>query len=75
MTLITVAGPARAFPWHTDGRVVTLWLDQPTPIPPELGNILANPLVWKDIEYLTPNDEFFTVRHYTSHSSRRRPGT
>ncbi len=44
--------------------MVIPWLDQPTPVPPEFGNILAHPLVWEDIEYLTPNDEFFTVKHY-----------
>ncbi len=64
LTVVTVAGPARAFPGHTDGGVVIPWLDQPTPVPLEFGNILAHPLVWEDIEYLTPNDEFFTVKHY-----------
>jgi integrase len=39
--------PARAFPGHTDGRVVIPWLDQPTPVPREFGNILAHPLVWE----------------------------
>jgi hypothetical protein len=34
----------------------------PSP-PPELKGILAHPLVWEQVEYLTPNDEFFTVRH------------
>ena len=64
LTVVTVAGPARAFPGHTDGGVVIPWLDQPTPVPPDFGNVLAHPLVWEDIEYLTPNDKFFTVKHY-----------
>ena len=36
----------------------------PPPPPPELKGILAHPLVWEHIEYLTPNEEFFTVKHY-----------
>jgi DMSO/TMAO reductase YedYZ molybdopterin-dependent catalytic subunit len=64
LTVFSVAGPARAFPAATDGGVVVPWLDQPPPPPPELDGILAHPLVWEDIEYLTPNDKFFTVKHY-----------
>ncbi len=64
LTVITVAGPARAFPGRPDDGVLVPWLDQPTPVPPELAGILAHPLVWEQIEYLTPNDKFFTVKHY-----------
>jgi hypothetical protein len=53
--------------------VVIPWLDQPTPTS-RAGSILARELGWEDIEYLTPYDELFTVKRYTSHSSRRRPG-
>ena len=40
------------------------WFDQPPPLPPELRELLGHPLVWEDIEYLTPNEKFFTVKHY-----------
>ena len=65
LTVLSVAGPARAFPAAAgDGGVVVPWLDQPPPPPPELDGILGHPLVWEDIEYLTPNEKFFTVKHY-----------
>jgi len=65
VTVLRVAGPARAFPAAAgDGGVVVPWLDQPPPPPPELDGILGHPLVWEDIEYLTPNEKFFTVKHY-----------
>ena len=64
VTVLNVAGPARAFPGHADAGVVIPWLDQPDPVPPELANNLAHPLVWEEIQYLTPNDEFVTVKHY-----------
>ena len=74
LTVVTVAGPARAFPGHTDGGVVIPWLDQPTPVPPDFGNVLAHPLVWEDIEYLTPTTSSSPSSTTTSHSSHRRPG-
>ena len=64
VTVMSVAGPAQAFPGHADDGVVIPWLDQPPPVPPELADILGHPLVWEQIRYLTPNDEFFTVKHY-----------
>jgi DMSO/TMAO reductase YedYZ molybdopterin-dependent catalytic subunit len=66
LTVFSVAGPARAFPAAAvdSGGVVVPWLDQPPPPPPALDGILAHPLVWEDIEYLTPNEKFFTVKHY-----------
>ncbi len=64
VTVLSVAGPARAFPGHAGEGVVIPWLDQPAPVPPELADTLAHPLVWEEIEYLTPNDKFFTVKHY-----------
>lgn len=60
-----MAGPAQAFPGHDDDGVVVPWLDQPIPVPPELAHILTNPLVWEQVDsQLTPNEEFFTVKHY-----------
>ncbi len=63
LTVLTVAGPAQAFP-QVDEGVVVPWLDLVPPVPPFLVNNLAHPLVWEDIEYLTPNEKFFTVKHY-----------
>ena len=57
LTVLSVAGPAQAFPGHVDEGVVVPWLDQVPPVPPFLVNNLAHPLVWEDIEYLTPNEE------------------
>jgi DMSO/TMAO reductase YedYZ molybdopterin-dependent catalytic subunit len=64
VTVVNVAGPAQAFPGHADDGVIIPWLDQPPPVPQELADILGHPLVWEQIRYLTPNDEFFTVKHY-----------
>jgi DMSO/TMAO reductase YedYZ molybdopterin-dependent catalytic subunit len=64
VTVINVSGPAHAFPGQTTKGAVIPWLDQPAPVPPEIANILGHPLVWEEIEYLTPNDKFFTVKHY-----------
>jgi DMSO/TMAO reductase YedYZ molybdopterin-dependent catalytic subunit len=64
LTVLSVAGPSQAFPGHVEAGVVIPWLDEVPPVPPELVNNLAHPLVWEDIEYLTPNEKFFTVKHY-----------
>ena len=64
VTALSVAGPAQAFPGHADDGVIIPWLDQPPPVPPEAADILGHPLVWEQIRYLTPNDEFFTIKHY-----------
>jgi DMSO/TMAO reductase YedYZ molybdopterin-dependent catalytic subunit len=64
LAVVSVAGPAQAFPAAADEGVVVPWLDQPPPPPPEVDGILAHPLVWEQIEYLTPNERFFTVKHY-----------
>ena len=64
VTAVSVAGPAQALPGHADDGVIIPWLDQPPPVPPEAADILGHPLVWEQIRYLTPNDEFFTIKHY-----------
>ncbi len=65
LTVMTVGGPARAFPGHADEGVVIPWLDQPAPIPPPAADIVGNLLRWESLDSrLTPNDEFFTVKHY-----------
>jgi DMSO/TMAO reductase YedYZ molybdopterin-dependent catalytic subunit len=63
LTTMAFTGPAQAFP-GVDGTVVP-WLDQPAPIPPPAQDIAGNLLVWEDLDSRrTPNDEFFTVKHY-----------
>ncbi len=64
LTVMTVTGPANAFPNHADDGVVIPWLDQPDPIPPPAQNVVGHPLIWENISRLTPNSEFFTVKHY-----------
>ena len=64
LTVMTVTGPAHAFPNHADDGVVIPWLDQPDPIPPPAQNVVGHPLIWENISRLTPNSEFFTVKHY-----------
>jgi len=64
LTTVAFAGPAQAFPGASDA-IVLPWLDQPAPIPPPAANIVGHPLVWESLDSrLTPNDEFFTVKHY-----------
>ena len=64
LTVLQVAGPAHAFPGHGEGVVIP-WLDQPDPIPPPAAGIIGHPLQWEQLDsWLTPNDEFFTVKHY-----------
>ena len=47
------------------GDVGLLWDDQPPPIPEPAQDIVGHPLVWEQLRSrITPNDEFFTVKHY-----------
>jgi DMSO/TMAO reductase YedYZ molybdopterin-dependent catalytic subunit len=63
LTTMTMTGPARAFPGAADD--VVPWLDQPPPIPEPARNVVGHPLVWEELDSrLTPNAEFFTVKHY-----------
>jgi DMSO/TMAO reductase YedYZ molybdopterin-dependent catalytic subunit len=63
LTTVVMAGPAQAFPGG--GGEVLPWLDQPAPIPPPAQGVVGHPLVWESLDSrLTPNDEFFTVKHY-----------
>ena len=53
---------ALSFPTRP-GEEVLPWLDQPAPNP--VPDILGNPLHWETLDsWITPNDEFFTVKHY-----------
>ena len=41
------------------------WLDQPIDVPPPAQDIVGNLLKWEDLDsFHTPNDKFFTVKHY-----------
>jgi DMSO/TMAO reductase YedYZ molybdopterin-dependent catalytic subunit len=44
---------------------VIKWLDQPEDIPPPAQNVVGNLLKWEDLDsFVTPSDNFFTVKHY-----------
>jgi DMSO/TMAO reductase YedYZ molybdopterin-dependent catalytic subunit len=67
-------GPAQAFP-RSAGEVLP-WIDQPAPIPPPAQNVVGHPLVWESLDSrLTPNAEFFTVKHYSGVGNARWTGT
>jgi DMSO/TMAO reductase YedYZ molybdopterin-dependent catalytic subunit len=60
-----LAGPAEAFPRSGAEGVLVPWLDRPEPVPPANAEILAHPLDWEQLDSrLTPNEKFFTVKHY-----------
>ena len=58
MSVLTVSGPAQAFPGESGHEEVIPWLDQPPPSPfPQL--------VWERLDSrITPRDQFFVVSHY-----------
>lgn len=66
LTVMKVAGPTQAFADdHAEDGVLVPWLDRPEPVPPANADILAHPLDWEQLDsWLTPNEEFFTVKHY-----------
>jgi DMSO/TMAO reductase YedYZ molybdopterin-dependent catalytic subunit len=65
LAVLKLAGPAQAFPGHSGVGVLVPWLDPTPPVPPENAEILAHPLDWEHLDsWLTPNEEFFTVKHY-----------
>jgi DMSO/TMAO reductase YedYZ molybdopterin-dependent catalytic subunit len=53
--------PANTIP----GGDVIKWDDQPADIPPPAQDVIGHPLEWENLNsWLTPNDQFFTVKHY-----------
>ena len=64
MTVVNVAVPAQARQIHDGPEILLPWLDQPDPIPPGAsGNVTVE--AWENLSsWHTPNDKFFTVKHY-----------
>ena len=74
-----LALPASAFQTDPATEVIP-WLDQPEPNP--IPDVLGRQLVWEELDaWLTPPDQFFTIKHYNQPADRaglatgdRRPG-
>ena len=66
LSVLTVAGPAAAFPAaQAATTVVVPWLDQPPPVPEPARGVVLRQLRWEDLDTrITPNDEHFVVKHY-----------
>ena len=66
LSVLTVAGPAAAFPsTQAATSVVVPWLDQPPPVPEPARGVVLRQLRWEDLDSrITPNDEHFVVKHY-----------
>lgn len=64
LTVLQVTGAPGALAQQVPGVVVP-WLDQPPPVPPPAQAIIGRQLRWEELDSrITPNDEFFTVKHY-----------
>ena len=62
LSVLRVAGPAHAFQTPVTGEVIP-WLDQPEPNP--IPDVIGRQLVWEQLDsWLTPPDQFFTIKHY-----------
>jgi DMSO/TMAO reductase YedYZ molybdopterin-dependent catalytic subunit len=47
------------------GEEVLTWLDQRAELPPPARNVIGQQLVWEELDaWITPNDEFFTIKHF-----------
>ena len=56
--------PSCEFPGDPNDDVLG-WLDQPEAIPPPAAEVVGNLLEWEALSSrLTPNENFFTVKHY-----------
>ena len=66
LSVLTVAGPAAAFPAaQAATTVVVPWLDQPPPVPEPAQGVILRQLRWEDLDTrTTPNAEHFVVKHY-----------
>jgi DMSO/TMAO reductase YedYZ molybdopterin-dependent catalytic subunit len=65
LSVLTVAGPAAAFPAaEAATTVVVPWLDQPAPVPEPVRGAIRQ-LRWEDLDSrITPTGEHFVVSHY-----------
>ena len=62
LSVLQLAGPARAFQTPTGGEVIP-WLDQleENPVP----EVIVQQLDWEQLDsWLTPTDEFFVIKHF-----------
>ncbi len=62
LSVIRIAGPARAFQTPVGGTVVP-WTDEleENPVP----QVIVQQLDWETLDsWITPNDEFFIIKHY-----------
>jgi DMSO/TMAO reductase YedYZ molybdopterin-dependent catalytic subunit len=62
LSVLRVAGPTYAFQTPVTGEVIP-WLDQPEPNP--VPEVIVRQLAWEELDsWLTPNDEFFVIKHF-----------
>jgi DMSO/TMAO reductase YedYZ molybdopterin-dependent catalytic subunit len=65
LAVVQVAGPQAAFAREVPPGTVIPWSDQPPPIPAPAQDVLGRRLRWESLDsFYTPNDQFFTVKHY-----------
>jgi DMSO/TMAO reductase YedYZ molybdopterin-dependent catalytic subunit len=63
LSVLRLAGPASAFQSTPEGGEVIPWLDQlePNPVP----EVIVQQLDWEKLDsWITPNDQFFVIKHY-----------
>ena len=47
------------------GEEVVPWLDQRAEVPPPAQDVIGQQLVWEELDaWITPNDKFFTIKHF-----------
>jgi DMSO/TMAO reductase YedYZ molybdopterin-dependent catalytic subunit len=47
------------------GEEVLPWLDQRAEVPPPAQDVIGRQLVWEELDsWITPNDQFFTIKHF-----------
>jgi DMSO/TMAO reductase YedYZ molybdopterin-dependent catalytic subunit len=47
------------------GEELLPWLDQRAEVPPPAQNVIGQQLVWEELDaWITPNDKFFTIKHF-----------
>lgn len=65
MTVVNVPVPAQALTMGPGPESVLEWIDQPDPIPFPVSDNVTTPATWEELEdWHTPNNQFFTVKHY-----------